>query len=292
MQTAERSRSVTPAIPPPQVIHELSVSHLTRLEKLARLDAFTNDAFPSQQNGRNLARTRIKQVHNVSETDEHVDVHRVLLDKYVGLMGEYRCRMLRAVKQKLAGYDFDAISDTLPSDCIDQNGIFKHINDLGRFLKKDFDEKNSLFTSEFFLDVYQHVFLNGLAHEPRLRIEDTCAPSMCLLLVAIKHVLSALTTTAPTETEATTTTTTTTIGRKRRRVTTTSANNFARGSDYEVVYHALLTEDTPGLFVRLNQGEVIDWELAVDDFTSALIEYTGGDNLPVERSIEYLNAMF
>ncbi|CAO3588551.1 unnamed protein product [Absidia cylindrospora] len=98
--------------------------------------------------------------------------------------------------------------------------------------------------------------------------------------------------TSPTTiTKTTAEATTTTIARKRRRVTTTSANNFARGSDYEIVYHVLLTEDTPGLFVRLNQGEVIDWEQAVDDFTSALMEYTGRDNLPEERSIEYLNAI-
>jgi hypothetical protein len=60
-------------------------------------------------------------------------------------------------------------------------------NILYRFLYRNFDVQNGIFSSNFFLTMYELVYLNPGTRDRRLRLVDTCAQSICLLFVAVSQ---------------------------------------------------------------------------------------------------------
>jgi hypothetical protein len=76
------------------------------------------------------------------------------------------------------------------------------------------------------------------------------------------------------------------------RINLTRQQRFCRESVYGDLYHNLLKADNPQIFTRLNNGVVIDWEEACEDFMDMLAESIG-DNEPVVRNIaDDINDLF
>ncbi|SAL96325.1 hypothetical protein [Absidia glauca] len=59
--------------------------------------------------------------------------------------------------------------------------MYAYIRQDGRFLYRNFDVQNGIFSSNFFLTMYELVYLNPGTRDRRLRLVDTCAQSICLL---------------------------------------------------------------------------------------------------------------
>jgi hypothetical protein len=60
-------------------------------------------------------------------------------------------------------------------------------NILYRFLYRNFDVQNDIFSSNFFLTMYELVYLNPGTQDRRLRLVDTCAQSICFLFIAVSQ---------------------------------------------------------------------------------------------------------
>ncbi|SAM03138.1 hypothetical protein, partial, partial [Absidia glauca] len=108
-------------------------------------------------------------------------VSKSLLAEYASNMRGFRTTLMTAVKNQVSKYDFKRGLDK-PADDDACDDMLAYINVAGRFMHKNFDVKEPIFSSDFFLNIYSLVYLNKHAHDPRLVFADTCAPSMCLLL--------------------------------------------------------------------------------------------------------------
>ncbi|SAL96837.1 hypothetical protein [Absidia glauca] len=197
-------------------------------------------------NGRRLARSRILQIKGLVETESlRFRVHLDLIKTYIKEMSIQRSIYIASVKAQLQAYAFDEQPDELPP-YTSTSELFQHIRQKGRFLHKDFDDTNGIFTSTFFVTMYEQVYMNKLSPHPKLPLKDTCSSSMCLLLAAIHHCITMKI--VPDEDAPKT------------------SEHFRIGCVAEWIYHRLLEEDDPANLPSLNRGEPIDWPKEVEAF--------------------------
>ncbi|KAG1456467.1 hypothetical protein G6F56_006823 [Rhizopus delemar] len=128
----------------------------------------------------------------------------------------------------------------------------------GCFLKDGFSSDSKIFTSKFFMTVYEAVFLAS-----RITMEDTCRESMTLLLVAMLHVMLKEVSVVVDGEEAV----------KENR----DFSNFAATSQnswcliYSLYMDNVEDEEDAGLiFDDINQDEAFDWEEEVENFIKKL----------------------
>ncbi|SAL95152.1 hypothetical protein [Absidia glauca] len=247
------------------------------LQALARLDVYVTDGFPSTVDGLRIARKRILDVKGVVDTDiKKYKVSKSLLAEYASNMRGFRTTLMTAVKNQVSKYDFKRGSDKFAGDdeCAD---MLAYIKVDGRFMHKNFDVNEPIFTSEFFLTIYSVVYLNKKAHDPRLVFADTCAPSMCLLLCAINHYLSERTADLNNAASSPSPSPSSSLEEDRpakiRRLH--AGMEFKEGCLGEKVYKLLLDETKPMKVKALNAGKSIDWTDAVETFQHRLATVCG-----------------
>ncbi|SAM02966.1 hypothetical protein [Absidia glauca] len=231
-----------------EVIMTLTAVETKTAEALTRRGVFLVDAFCNKANGQRLAKQRIMEVKEATDSvEKRYTVHKKLLDG-----------LLYAVHRQIGQYKFGEAD--LPPNTDVGSDMLSYIRQKARFLHRNFDETQDIFTSPFFLTMYRNVYLNQRTQDPRLFFDDTCASSICFLMVAIIHHLFYRTSPALAPPPA-----------KDLEMNP----NFANGSIAEEMYHRLLDENISPAVPVLNNGKPINWDEAVEGFKILLAERVG-----------------
>ncbi|CAO3638341.1 unnamed protein product [Mucor hiemalis] len=174
---------------PREIIDSIPATKITEAKPIISKDCFLNDAFIDSSPVRMTSRANkviLAVLEKVSSSSLKyqldASVVKNLYEK--NLRQATRSTFIFALGRQMDAYDFKIDDATSITTC---SAYYLSIVNDGRFLRKNFSRGNNLFTSTFFLAMYEKIYFQS-----RITLQETNTYTMSLLTVGIMHLLNKL----------------------------------------------------------------------------------------------------